>query len=41
VAILPGRQQPGSGDVPEKLRAAARWISIALAVVVLAWSFLR
>jgi uncharacterized protein (TIGR02266 family) len=39
--ILPGEQSPGSSDVPEKLRAAARWISIALAVVVLAWSFLR
>jgi len=41
VAILPGDQMPGSNGVPEKLRSAARWISIALAVVALAWSFLR
>jgi Tfp pilus assembly protein PilZ len=41
MAILPGDQLPGSSDVPEKLRAAARWISIALAVMVLAYSFLR
>ncbi|HET6339564.1 MAG TPA: PilZ domain-containing protein [Polyangiales bacterium] len=39
VALLPG---DGMGsEVPAKLRAAARWISIALAVVVLAWTFLR
>jgi uncharacterized protein (TIGR02266 family) len=41
VAILPGQEVPGSSGLPEKLRSAARWISIALAVVVLAYSFLR
>jgi Tfp pilus assembly protein PilZ len=42
VAVLPGSEQlAGSSGVPEKLRSAARWISLALAVVVLAWSFLR
>lgn len=39
-ALLPEGGVEG-GDVPAKLRAAARWISIALAVVVLAWTFLR
>jgi hypothetical protein len=43
VAVLPpGEQMPGGArDVPEKRRSAARWISIALAVLVLAWTFLR
>lgn len=42
VALLPGESLNGEGsDVPAKLRAAARWISLALAVVVLAWTFLR
>ncbi|HKP59776.1 MAG TPA: PilZ domain-containing protein [Polyangiales bacterium] len=41
LAILPGEQPAGSSNVPERLRSAARWISLALAVVVLAWSFLR
>lgn len=40
MAVLPGESMPGS-HVPEKLRSAARWISIALAVLVLAWTFLR
>lgn len=38
VALLPGEGMEGS-NVPAKLRAAARWISLALAVVVLAWTF--
>ena len=38
-ALLPG---DGAGsEVPAKLRSLARWISVALAVVVLAWTFLR
>jgi hypothetical protein len=42
VALLPGETSSSEGsDVPAKLRAAARWISLALAVVVLAWTFLR
>jgi Tfp pilus assembly protein PilZ len=42
VALLPGDNSSAEGaDVPAKLRAAARWISLALAVVVLAWTFLR
>jgi hypothetical protein len=43
VALLPGERISGieGSDVPAKLRAAARWISLALAVVVLAWTFLR
>jgi hypothetical protein len=42
VAILPGEGPGVEGrDVPAKLRAAARWISLALAAVVLAWTFLR
>lgn len=38
MAVLPGDGMEG-GNVPAKLRAAARWISLALAVVVLAWTF--
>jgi Tfp pilus assembly protein PilZ len=41
VAILPGNSRVEGSDVPAKLRAAARWISLALAAVVLAWTFLR
>lgn len=43
VALLPGESLNNveGSDVPAKLRAAARWISLALAVVVLAWTFLR
>jgi hypothetical protein len=42
VAILPGEAQGAEGsEVPAKLRAAARWISLALAAVVLVWTFLR
>jgi uncharacterized protein (TIGR02266 family) len=42
VAILPGDgSQAEAHDLQVKLRAAARWISLALAVVVLAWSFFR
>lgn len=39
-AVLPDGNAVAS-DVPAKLRAAARWISLALAFVVLAWTFLR
>jgi len=31
----------GASEVPAKLRSLARWISVALAVIVLAWTFLR
>jgi hypothetical protein len=43
VALLPGESLSNveGSDVPAKLRAAARWISLALAVVFLAWTFLR
>jgi hypothetical protein len=43
VALLPGESSSAAegSEVPAKLRAAARWISLALAVVVLAWTFLR
>ncbi|HKU45025.1 MAG TPA: PilZ domain-containing protein [Polyangiales bacterium] len=41
MAVLPGEQLPGSSNVPEKLRSAARWIAIVLAVLLLAWTFLR
>lgn len=39
-AILPG-DPPAGNDVPAKLRAAARWISLTLVVLLLAWTFLR
>ena len=39
-AVLSGEAIEGS-DVPAKLRSLARWISLALAVVVLAWTILR
>jgi Tfp pilus assembly protein PilZ len=39
-AVLPaGKSDPS--DVPAKLRAAARWISLLLAAFILAWTFLR
>lgn len=42
IAVLPGETNGVEGsDVPAKLRAAARWISLALAAVLLVWTFLR